>query len=345
MPILKGKPGEFIAWQKADEQVLDSTRPIFEVVPTKGADVDLAKFLQDAVGHWPVGRLLSFDTSALDQDAVPGTETSPLTWLAGELSERDITARPVVHLDDPDGVLQAAGAAHELHGAGVCVRAGSEEQDPDVETCALELPRLLDVSGLARRDIDLLFDFRFVDSPKTLQRVNGTARQLVQWATRDDEPAWRSVTVACGAFPSSISHLPTDGQTALRRLDADLWCELSDLPVRPGYGDYGVANPSMPVSVPRGPLPNLRYTHAEQWWVWREKKTLPGNESMRTLCARVMQSDFWPATGEAYSWGDAEIARLSRSEGGAGTATQWRAWGTSHHLAVVTDRLATLNVP
>jgi len=264
-------------------------------------------------------------------------------WMANALREKGVTARPVVHLDDEPAVLEAAAAVHDQHGAGIVVRLGSEEQDPAAKDCDHELPKLLATTGLAREEVDLLVDLRSVDSPKTVIRVVDIAAAVVRWVA-DDGP-WRSITVASGAFPSSISNLPRGEQTALRRFDADLSVALTNVPIRPTFGDYGVTNPSMPASVPRGPLPNLRYTHDEEWWVWREATVLPGNESMRTLCDRVVQSAAWPATGAGYSWGDSEIARLSRNEGGAGTATQWRAWGTSHHLAVVTDRLTTLNVP
>ena len=135
-----------------------------------------------------------------------------------------------------------------------------------------------------------------MDSPKTVSRVVDIAAAVVRWAADDGQ--WRSITVASGAFPSSISNLPRGEQTALRRYDADLWMALTDVPVKPDFGDYGVAHPAMPASVPRGPLPNLRYTCGEQWCVWREPTDLPGNESMRTLCRRVFRSTAWPTVGE-----------------------------------------------
>jgi hypothetical protein len=84
VPILKGKPGEFTAWQNADERVLARTRPVFEAVPSKGADVDLAKFVSDATSRWPAGHTLTYDTSAMDQEAVRGTRAVRKVVLPGQ---------------------------------------------------------------------------------------------------------------------------------------------------------------------------------------------------------------------------------------------------------------------
>jgi hypothetical protein len=49
--------------------------------------------------------------------------------------------------------------------------------------------------------------------------------------------------------------------------------------------------------------------------------------------------------GAQYSWGDEQIDRSANKSTGPGNATKWRAYGTSHHLAMVTDRLANLGEP
>jgi Beta protein len=115
------------------------------------------------------------------------------------------------------------------------------------------------------------------------------------------------------------------------------------VPLIPDFGDYGPASPAMPSDIPFAPLPNLRYSAADSWQVYREQKVLPGNESFYTLCQRVVQSNHW--CGSGYSWGDGEIDRCSKSIPGPGTATEWRSYGTSHHLAHVVDRLATIGAP
>ena len=61
-----------------------------------------------------------------------------------------------------------------------------------------------------------------------------------------------------------------------------------------------------------------------------------GNDDFFALSADLVDSAYWPATGARTSWGDAplhECAHRQRPKAGGGT--QWRAWATSHHLAVV----------
>lgn len=195
-------------------------------------------------------------------------------------------------------------------------------------------------TGLPAASIDLVFDFSAVADGRDIQRTTPSAQALIAWAS---DQQWRSVAVASAAFPESISALPKGERTVLRRFDADLWLMLSSTRPELAFGDYGIGHPSMPMTHGRGSLPNLRYTVGEEWWVWREAQDLPGYESMRTLCKRVVESDGY--AGKDYSWGDAEIDRVARGVGGTGNATHWRAWATSHHLAAVTDRLANRNAP
>ncbi|MEV4820115.1 beta family protein [Micromonospora tulbaghiae] len=113
-----------------------------------------------------------------------------------------------------------------------------------------------------------------------------------------------------------------------------------------GQFSGGADNPAMQTTGARGPLPSLRYTAGEDWWIYRwARHETGGNDSFYDLCQALISSDHWPAEGPDYSWGDSELARCARRQPGPGSATQWRAWGTSHHLAHVTSELASLPAP
>ncbi len=174
IPILKGKLGEFSAWRTAGPIVWDSTRPVFEVVPTKGPAADLTTFINGATSDWPQGMTMTVNIGALDQSAVGQSADSPTMWVARALHGRGILARPVVHLDDKPAVLAEAAAAHELHHQGACLRLGSEEEDPDVDVAAAAMPGVLATTGFKPADIDLLIDFQHVDSEKTIGRIPRT---------------------------------------------------------------------------------------------------------------------------------------------------------------------------
>jgi hypothetical protein len=155
------------------------------------------------------------------------------------------------------------------------------------------------------------------------------------------------VTVAGGAFRKSLQGLASDGVTALPRRDARLWCQVRDeRPDRPpDFGDYGIAHPALGgANWPS--TPNLRYTAAGDWQVYRQR-TPPelGHERFCEICRQVIAGDHFPPEGEAFSWGDEQIGIRARDHTKPGNPSKWRGFGTSHHLAVVIDRLARLGEP
>lgn len=346
-PILKGKPGEFAACRNASANVLANSRVVMEVVPNDGETRDLTKFVNGLAAQWQRGYVVTIDTGFLDQTVpIGGTADCAVMWAAAMLNSRGVQSRPVMRLDDDPDVLAEIAAASALQGADVCLRIGSEESYPDPDEADSLLGDALEEADLTPTEIHLLIDLRAVESGREVQLVTTIATNMLGWA--DANGPWASVTVASGSFPASISNLPTGvAPSPLTRFDANLYDSIiaASPPVIPDFGDYAVNHPSMPTAAFRGPLPNLRYTSGRDWQVWRERKILPGNESFFTLCGNVVASAHWPGAGAGYSWGDQEIQRCAASTGGAGTATQWRAYGTSHHMAHVIDRLATLGVP
>ncbi|MEO6318510.1 MAG: hypothetical protein ABIP36_06985 [Acidimicrobiales bacterium] len=343
MPVLKGKPGEFAAWRHATASVIANSRPVIEVVPMRGQERDLADILNHVRAGWPSGSVLTLDCGALDQTVPVGSSPDcAVLWSAAALLAEGVAMRPVVRIDDAPPVWAEVGAAHAVHGHGVALRLGSEENDPDPTAAAAVLPALLTAVGVGTDQVDLIIDLWAVESPRDVTRASTVAGIVLAWAHTTGP--WRTVTILSGAFPASISNLPTGAATAIPRYDAELYDQVvaAGPAMEVDFGDFVVAHPSMP-GAGRGPLPNLRYTAGRDWRIFREPKALPGNQSFFTVCAKVVASPAW--VGTSYSWGDAEVDRSASSIGGAGTATQWRSYGTSHHAAVVIDRLATLGAP
>jgi hypothetical protein len=205
---------------------------------------------------------------------------------------------------------------------------------------------MLEAAGLRVSDTDLVLDLGAVRTQAAAQHAERTARAALAWARRQP---WRSVTLACGAFPASISGLPYRTATPVPRWDAVLWARITggllggqDAGI--GYGDYAVGSPELAAG--RAPSPNLRYTGKRHWHVYRYPKADKGDMStFYDLCQDVVASGHWPARGGEFSWGDEQIGRCARHHRTPGNATVWRAIGTSHHLAVVTGRLAALGEP
>ncbi len=337
VPILRSKPAEIWAWGHATQTALGNSRVFFEIDPTTSAKTPLEDFASRLARNWPAGSVVTVDSGRFNG------ANGGVRQLAQALQRHQIPERPVVHLDDPPPVLAEVADACALHGQGACLRLGSEDQDPDPRVPKHQVATMLAEIGLGTQNIDLLIDFKVIASTRDVTRCTPLAIAMLSWAASNGP--WRSVTLASGAFPRSVSGLQLGAPTPLTRYDAILFADvLSAGPeIEPDYGDYGINYPIIAPAPPRQPNPNLRYTDSLAWWVYREARTRPGNESFFTACANVVQSACW--AGPGFSAGDIEIERCSRSEGSPGAATQWLQYGASHHIATVVHRLATLGVP
>lgn len=346
-PILKGKQGELAAISHVSSDISSQLAPIIEIMPNKGRDSDLESILQRAGKFTNRNFPIAIDMLYIDDlhTAVNGTEEPPMAWLCNRLREKQISTLPVFRSNDSPDFLSEVGAIARRDALGACLRVGDPEADPDPDTLTKEVPAALGRADLSHGEVDLIIDLSEVRIQKDLDRATAAAREVIQWTRSSD--AWRTVTIASGAFPASISHLQRNTSTALPRYDAQLWQLLDS--AYPEYeldfGDFAISNPIPAVGAPRGPLPNLRYTDGAEWHVYRRSRSLPGNSDFFIICQDLVESNHWPTTGELYSWGDREINRCAQQIGGAGTATQWLSYGFSRHLAHVLDRLATHNVP
>lgn len=348
VPILKAKQAELIALSHVSPTVSSQLRPIIEVVPNHGRERDLDLLLERARKCQGQSFALGIDLVNLDDPLTPLAESglSPLQWLGDAFSAAGLRCVPVFRPDDDLTVLADVGVVAGRHNSGAVLRVGGAEADPDPVYLASNVHSALDEARLQPTVVDLLIDLWEISSARDVTRVTPIATSVLDWALSFGR--WRSITIASGAFPASISHLPTNTSTPVARFDAQMWIAVHT--ARPqvslDFGDFAMAHPAVPESVPpRGPLPNLRYTHTGDWQVYRWRRTRPGNQDFHTLCEALTASAHWPSNGGTYSWGDQEIARCASGTGGAGTATQWLSYGFSHHLAHVTERLATLGAP
>ena len=346
VPILKSKAGEYWAWRQASPAVVAGSRPIFEVLPKNGPSHDLTTFVNGIVPGWPQAAVLTVDSGYLNQmQTIDGTVDHAVLWTARALFGRGVASKPVMRLTDDPIVLSEVAAAAAMHGHGACLRLGSPDSDPDADEAAWQWPEVFQVTNLPPAEVDLLIDLWVIQSPRDVSRAANVAFQMLEWAYQNGP--WRSVTVASGAFPETISGLQAGGATAVHRHDADLFEDVvaGGPPIIPDFGDYAIWHPGIPADLPYRPLPNLRYTHEREWQVYREQRLRPGNESFFTLCDRVVNSGHWPPAGANYSAGDAEIHRCSQDIPGPGGPTQWLRWAASHHFAHIVERLTTLGVP
>ncbi|MFB6578251.1 beta family protein [Streptomyces sp. NPDC056402] len=346
VPILKGKVGEFSALEHVTPAVRSCIRPVMELIPDPDVRDALETFCNRAMDAVPHGTVLTVDTGALPTARVlEGDVGGPIARLSESLDLRGVLMCPVVRCTDPRDVLVEAARAVVVHQSGVCLRVSVADDILEPLPDHGQIRGLLKVLRLEPEEMDLLIDAGPVHSNVTRDRLAdralATLEALSPWR-------WRRECVAAGAFPVNLTGFPRGQATPVARRDAQLWRRVVSgcHGKAPDFGDFGVTHPRIPTKSRGTPHPNMRYTTPEEWQVFVYPRVRPGNDDFFTLSADLVASPYWPVTGARTSWGDARLKECAmRQRGKAGTGAEWRAWATSHHLAVVTANLTTLAHP
>ncbi|MFJ8670660.1 beta family protein [Streptomyces sp. NPDC093589] len=346
VPILKGKAGELSALEHVTPAVRSYIRPVLELVPDPDVRDVLETFCDRAMDAVPHGTVLTVDSGALPTARVlEGDAGGPMARLSESLGLRDVAMCPVVRHTDQGAALTEAVRATRAHQRGACLRVSLAADSPEGLPHHAQIRRLLKALRLEPEEVDLLIDTGAVDSTTARDRLADRAvvalQALAPWR-------WRHECVAAGAFPVNLSGFPRGQATPVTRRDAQLWQRV----VKgyggrsPDFGDFGVTHPRMPVRSRGTPDPNMRYTTPDDWQVFVYPRVRSGNDDFFVLSADLVDSPYWPATGARTSWGDARLHECAhRQRPKAGGGTQWRAWATSHHLAVVSSNLAHFGHP
>ncbi|BCJ64240.1 beta family protein [Polymorphospora rubra] len=332
-PILRARRGELDALRHLDAGWIPSVTPILVAQSTPRGPVQDAYDFFKAVGdRLPRGLRIGVDLADLpDPD---GGLSYPARDVAEYLAGWGIPMLPVLRVTDSARRLTAYGDAARMHDRRAILRLRPDEA-PGPATATRACDRVWRRTGLLPERCDLVIDLGALTHPGDLPGAEHTVRRVLGWAIGE---RWRSVTVAAGAMPPTLSHLPRNVATRLPRWEAELWRRIRHLPV--GFGDHGVTAPRPGGrDHPARPLPTMRYTTRDAWWIYRWSRHTGGRPDDRfyDLCGRLTSAPHW--AGAALSWGDREIARRARRTPGPGTPTSWIAWATSHHLAYVLSAL------
>ncbi len=344
-PILKGRDGELQALRNLTAPELRAAPPLVELTAGSNGVIDPAK-LGTALRGLPTDGAITVDAAhggAHALTAIERTLSQGKTPLRG--MPRDHPGLiPVARIDDPPEARSASRAIAGEYGQRVMLRVGTPHRDPEPAEIEEHLPRLFADLDVDAHHVDLLVDLQEVASQRDVDRALPVVRRVLDWA--HGRP-WRTITLASGAFPEGITHLPQETVSVVQRYDAALWKAVNvevgtgeDI----GFGDYAIAHPQHPEPGPGRASPSLRYTQGEAWDVHRQRASPEhGFEAFQLICKYIVEDDDW--VGSDFCWGDSEIALCAAGERTMGNATKWRAWATSHHLAWVTRRLANHGVP
>jgi hypothetical protein len=346
VPILKGKRGEFTALGQMEPDVLAEIHPIMEVVHDERLRDAVETFRENAWRQLPKGLDIAVDCGDLwHHGAVGGVWTGrPMNWLSEAFGAWLLALIPVFRPDDPLGALAEVRDVQRAHGRGAVLRVDVYDIPQRSSAASRHVRGVLRTVRLAPEQVDLLLDAGHVSGDAAMAGAVPPMLDALHWAR---QAAWRNVVVAAGAFPRSLRKFARGSPIPVHRWDAALWRKVANETDGrpPHFGDYGVSHAAMPRRG-RGSIPNIRYTVGEDWQVYVARQMLPGNDDFFTIARELLHSEHWSATGEATSWGDAELAKCARGERPrAGGGAEWRAWATSHHLAVTVEALRTMGQP
>jgi hypothetical protein len=346
--IAKLKRGEVWALNQLSDTAKANVTPLFEMwpptppappkpgKPSKPAKT-LAQHTTDVMQllatEW-TGLPCYLDTLYLPTGGVPSPQSAQTVFAIARAAQ--VLAVPVTSPYFSPAYQQVIQNVIATDGRGVMFRIPANFFSNPQNIPALDA--LATFLGVARNQVDILIDLQYRPDLVSIQQIG--AGCLTSLPSVND---WRTVTLASGCFPDSISNQPTGQWLPFDRNDWLGWNSILQQRVAaqlrlPSFGDYGVRCGGEPQIIPNTPAPNLRYTREQIIWVRRGDKT---DGAMRAICSDLITQPFF--SGTQFSVGDSEIAAKAATTGqGNGSAEQWIQWCTNHHLELTASQIQNL---
>lgn len=208
----------------------------------------------------------------------------------------------------------------------------------DAQNIANYLSGLVAFLGVERDQVDILIDLEYFPNLVAVQQTGIYCLNCLPWIGD-----WRTVSLASGCFPNSISEQPMGQWIPFSRTDWNGWFGVVTARMEanlrlPSYADYGVRCGGKPEVIPNGPAPNIRYTDTEIIWVRRAPKA---PNSMRSICQSLTNQPYF--RGAQFSRGDADIAqKAATTDPKNGSPEQWIQWCTNHQLELTFSQIQNL---
>ena len=352
VPILKWRQGEYLAVGRTSETIKDWVYPLFEIpveqwdfeneAPAKSLDDHLKNVGKRLSTNWKKRRCL-FDSPYLAGDDQVASGDHHLTHIFNLARAAACQAIPVTGIDRHMQYQQAVAGIIAVDGRGCAIRLLPDDLESNARGKIDGLIRLL---GVSPEHVDVVLDAGadVSDSP-TLQ-----ASVWQAWiAALPHVASWRSLTVAGGSFPATLS--PSASYRPHGDVNRREWRAYSKLaagsPVRqPWFGDYGCASPRTEMMDPRlfDPNAKIKYTINDMWRVVVGTQVKRhGRDQYRDLCNHLVTHLPMVFMGRSYSWGDAYIEDCANGVASTGGSSTWPSVATNHHLTKAVRDLASLS--
>ena len=382
VPILKWKRAEQSALQALEDKEKNTMTPLIELVmPTVSRDRTegekknkkrirktdeeifteiIKKFKEKRVKEIPQEILQSWGTRPVFLDFTLLHEAQLTIQLKiNSLNEIILTGMdiglkiiPVINLNDDSKIKETVASLSKKYNQGICLRVAPSDL-ANTKNLNKKIEVFLKEINLSKKNIDLLIDI------KEIQENGGQYMQFVNASQKiEDLSEWRNFIFASGAFPENLSKCKLDEPTFLPRFDWQNWLsytERKDLTRNPVFADYTIRNPIFKEELQYyQSTPSIKYTREKCWLIMKGKM---GERYHYLTNAKLLVEDTKYFDGEAFSWGDKNIAQKAKyyhqyirdfnsgkiKKGkGTGRNTDWIAWGISHHLILVINQIANL---
>lgn len=356
VPILKLMMGEREALMQLEAVQRRRVTPLFEIRPPKPKPVkDKRKTfrmetMEEVLGKTgpqlakaiPDGRAF-IDGLHLTPAQMMASGEHPLAHILAKAREAGVALVPTTGPERTPEYQAVVRTAVEEDKRGACIRVRKKELFGDQLDEVLS--SVLQTLGTTPESTDLVLDLGQLQ-PDDVSVLSKSLLGVL--STLPGVTAYRTLTLAAGAFPQSISDIQLP--TKVPRADWLLWQSLarkaSALARLPTYGDYAIQGvlPPRPDATMHPGSPNIRYTADDHWLVVRggALKRL-GYDQYTALAAHLMEQECY--AGRTFSWGDAYIFGCAGGAETPGSPAVWRKVGTNHHIAKVLKQLTSLHAP
>ena len=325
-PIVKWKAGERQALQQLSPAVKAQVRPLIEMVKPSAA------FPDELQRVWGSSEVL-LDARPVE-DEPPPAGASWLAWSIAESAKRNLRLVPVA---TTDGDLISAAELARIYRRGCALRVPQSVLFEDA--LRDRVSDAIGQLGLGAEEIDLILDLGAVDESSV--RATRTAALSVASLVAPAWP-WRSVVLAAGSYPESLSGVPR-GLSRVRRLDRDVWKHIAaHVETDIGFADYGAGHPILPdIDYSKATMSaKVTYSTPDEWIIVKGQKISDhpkGWGQTVELCRLLLnEPDF---DGAAASWGDEFIDNVANLQDRTGNATTWVAVKTNRHITATVQSL------
>ena len=277
IPILRWKQAERLALKNLFDEDRKLITPLIEITPKifeapvqgkkKGMKPDPARVLEDEAKNllesWQNARFF-LDLGLIEGRVAPVRGGQhPLVYLAALARSYKLSLVPLVRLNGRDEYQSAVSGILKLDGRGICLRLLAKEVlEPKFPQAVRSVLRKFE---LDESNVDFLLDY------ETFGPQNPELKTLL--AKIPDLGRWRSLIVACGAFPEDLQRCEK-GSTPIPRHDWLIWknqfFDETSIQRRASFSDYTIQYGHYKEPVEHCiPSVSVRYTLENEWLIMR----------------------------------------------------------------------------